>query len=279
MIVVKLSGGLGNQLFQYAFGRMLSFKHQARLFFDTTFYDEFNGNATPREYALGNFCIQGEICPQKILDELIEKKYIYQEKHYNFDPEAIKQGDNILYKGYWQSEKYFSEVRNILKRELLLKNKSSLFRKWENEINSENSLGIHIRRGDFVNVESTNKFHGVLSMDYYKKALDMLMKIRDKYEVFVFTDDVEWAKNNLFLINKNISCKFVSGNGLKDFEEMMLMSVCKYNIIANSSFSWWGAWLGDEKKIVIAPDKWVATNALDTGDVIPKNWKTINVEY
>ena len=230
MIAIKLKGGLGNQMFQYACGRNLSYRQKTVLkldksFLDNTLWQKIVG-VTPRKYEMGEFNIQAELV----------------------------KGKNCL-DGYWQSEKYFKNIRKILLLDFTLKKESKNFLKYKKLIIKTNSVSVHIRHGDYVKRAVARKYHGTLSFDYYFKAIELIGKKIKNPRFFVFSDDP---------MISNFS-------GLTNNEELILMSKCKHNIIANSSFSWWGAWLNtNPKKIVIAPKKWF--RAKTDFEIVPQSW-------
>jgi len=231
MIVVKLKGGLGNQMFQYAHGRNLSYRRKTVLKLDKSFLDNFLWQkivgVTPRKYELGGFNIQAELAKSK----------------------------NCL-DGYWQSEKYFKNIRKILLRDFTLKKESKNFLKYKKLIIKTNSVSVHIRHGDYIKRPVTRKYH--LNPDYYRQAIEIIKQKVKKPHFYLFSDDP---------IISNFS-------GLNNNEELILMSFCKHNIIANSSFSWWGAWLNtNPKKIVIAPKKWF--RAKTDPEIVPQSWTKI----
>jgi len=183
--------------------------------------------------------------------------------------------DHSYLEGYWGSEKYFKDIENIIRKEFTLKDKpDAINQKMISRIKNCDSVSIHIRRGDYIFDEKTNKYHGVCNLDYYLKAIALVAKKVKKPYFFIFSDDIRWAKQNLHL---KFPCVYVNHNiGKKDYEDLRLMSNCCHNIIANSSFSWWGAWLNKNKdKIVIAPKKWFTDKSINTKDLIPKQWLKI----
>ncbi len=181
---------------------------------------------TPREYELGEFNIQAELA----------------------------KGKNSL-EGYFQSEKYFKDIRLILLKDFTLKKKTKNFLKFEKLITGVSSVSIHVRHGDYVERKITGKYHGILGLDYYRQAIELIRKKIKTPRFFVFSDD------------PTIS----DFSGLTNPEELILMSFCKHNIIANSSFSWWAAWLNkNPSKIVIAPKKWFRTKT--DSEIIPQGW-------
>ncbi|MCK4744844.1 alpha-1,2-fucosyltransferase, partial [Candidatus Parcubacteria bacterium] len=194
---------------------------------------------------------------------------ITKEQHSHFDSKILKLIGNIYLDGYWQSEKYFKNIENSIRKEFTLKNDLQLkAKKLLRKIKNTESISIHIRRNDYISHKPANQYHGVCHLSYYKKAINVIIKKIDDPHFFVFSDDIDWCKKNLKIKFPTI---FVEGN--KDYEDLILMSKCKHNIIANSTFSWWGAWLNNNpNKIVIAPKKWFRKKSINTKDLIPKTW-------
>ena len=289
MIIVRLNGGLGNQMFQYATGRTLAHRLDTQLKLDIS---QFQHNPD-RNYNLGCFSIQEQFVSQQDLDRiqmpilmffknpfrLLRKKMSSEppiirvmERYFHFDPEIQNLSDNIYLKGYWQSEKYFKEIEEIIRREFSIKiPPDSDNKEFRDRISAVNSVSIHVRRGDYVTNPLTYQTHGVCDVDYYQKAIDETLKAIDKPHFFIFSDDQSWAKSNIIL---NAPMEYVTHNdSLKNYEDLRLMSTCKHHIIANSSFSWWGAWLNQNPdKIVIAPQKWFNDPTINTNDLIPSTW-------
>lgn len=263
MIVTKLSGGLGNQIFQYALGRSLSIKNNADLVLDISHYS----TDTKRKYALSVFNIEAQTSSVEYSKTLNTIK----ESRFSFDPGILDTKDNTVLDGYWQTEKYFSDIRETILKDIQLKNdlgqeSSEIL----NDINNSNSVSLHVRRGDYVTEAKTNAFHGTCSESYYSEALSKASK-SGEIKIFVFSDDIKWCKENLKFPHPTVYVN--EGSTIPDYEELILMSKCKHNIIANSSFSWWGAWLNtNTNKIVIAPSKWFNNTKVDTSDVIPETW-------
>ncbi len=247
MITVAIQGGLGNQLFQYAYGRAL-LESGKDVCFDISFYDT-NTKYTKREYLLDKFFIDERIritkepTHKKLLARIINKLDIDRGVRYvAVNPRA----DNFFADGYYASEKYFSHIRSILLQEIVLRHKSEAYKEWEARISSaKKPLMIHARRTDHV----LNKTFTRIDELYYQEALK---HFDEDCELFGFSDNVEWLKN---AIQRPIT--MISGLGFTDYEELMLMSRGQNFIIANSTYSWWGAWLSkwDDKKIV-ALKKW-----------------------
>ena len=261
-MIIKIQGGLGNQMFQYAYGRKQELAKRS-VFFDVSFFNKGRANIdTARDFKLDNFNIGTGA-------KFLKEKHRFADL-YN----GIKRKLGFKQEGFYQSEKYFKNIQAIIRQEFTLKNPlSKVAVDWQEKIkNAGNSVSIHIRRGDYVADKKTNAFHGVCDMDYYDRALKKIAEGtgNEKIRLFVFSDDIGWAKENLSYPYPTF---FVSDPQIPDYEEMYLMSVCKHNIIANSSFSWWGAWLNrNADKVVVAPKQWFANMTVDQLDILPQNW-------
>lgn len=262
MIIVNIVGGLGNQMFQWAFARALSVKSNTELKLDLSEFEDYK----LRNYGLSVFNIVENIATE---DELVKfnKKRIFgpkiiKEKSLKFNPKYTKPAKSAYLKGYWQSEKYFKGVEDIIRADFTLKNPlSTTAQKYKDKIISKNAVSIHIRRGDYVG----NAIYDLDLIPYYKKTIEHIEKLVENPDFFIFTDDEEYALK--YFADFNLV------EGLKPHEDMHLMSLCKHNIIANSSFSWWGAWLNDNpEKIVIAPNAWFSSKSLDSSTIVPDSW-------
>ncbi|MFH0972649.1 MAG: alpha-1,2-fucosyltransferase, partial [Patescibacteria group bacterium] len=183
--------------------------------------------------------------------------------------EILKLKDDIFLDGYWQTEKYFKDIEDIIRSEFTLKTEySNLNPELIAKISSCNSVSMHIRRGDYITNQNTNEFHGICFLDYYKKAINLIAEKFPNPTIFIFSDDLKWCKENIKI---KYPIVFVKGN--KNYEDLIMMSKCSHNIIANSSFSWWGAWLNNNpNKIVIAPQKWLNNPNINYSDIIPSTW-------
>lgn len=292
MIIVKLQGGLGNQMFQYAIGRHLSIIHNTVLKLDLSFLNDKTprANFTIRNFELdaynlvcdfseyiGTEQFYGNNLLSKIRRKLGSLKQVNENGH-QFNSKILELKGNIYLNGYWQSEKYFKSIKSNLHSEFRLKN--SLLDKLENDeslqpikelINTTNSISVHFRRGDYVSDSVTNQFHGTCSINYYQEAIKLIASKIQNPHFFLFTDDPEWLTNQKIIEGFPSTITITSNMHL----DMYLMSLCKHNIIANSSFSWWGAWLNlNEEKLVIAPQRWFAKDVSNqqTQDLIPQNW-------
>jgi len=291
MIITKLIGGLGNQMFQYAVGRHLTIKNNTILKLDISGFKDYK----LRNYDLGCFKILEDIATSEDLsgvifpsDGSIHKvgKYLkiktanvqhiqyIKEQESDFQPELLTLGDNIYLDGYWQSEKYFSDIKDVIRKEFTVKGMPDpINESYLGEIRDCESVSVHIRRGDYVSNPTTNQVHGFLGLEYYQRAMNAMLEKIGNPHFFVFSDDPEWAERN---IKANAPITYVKHNGTKNYEDLRLMSTCKHHIIANSSFSWWGAWLSlDEEMFVIAPKRWFKLDRLNARDLIPESWHKI----
>lgn len=193
------------------------------------------------------------------------------ERHPHFDPAVLELGDHEYLDGYWQCEKYFADAADIIRREFTVKQAPD----GENaelglEMEGVSSVAVHVRRADYASDPMTNRVHGTLSSDYYREAMELVSSRVKDARFYVFSDEEGWARENL---PSDRPITFVSHNGPdKNYEDLRLMTRCRCNILANSTFSWWGAWLGDRPgKIVVAPKAWFRVGDLNR-DLIPKRW-------
>jgi hypothetical protein len=204
--------------------------------------------------------------------QLVCSPRVIWEQSFCFDPEVLQLHDNIYLVGYWQSERYFADIREVLLQEFTVASPlSGRNRALADAITGCNAVSMHIRRGDYVSNATTAAFHGVCDLDYYESAIEQIDTFVDQPHIFVFSDDHAWTRQHLHLQGK---VTYVDHNDPdQGHEDMRLMSLCKHNIIANSTFSWWGAWLNrNPNKTVIAPRCWFADASIDTSDLIPSSW-------
>lgn len=290
MIAVKLMGGLGNQMFQYAAALRLARLHHTSVVMDLGFFENIADTDTPRHYELNCFNIDASFLsptrrpsdPQpsytgargKLLlarHKVLHKAWkLYRESGFTFDPHVTQLPDNSYLIGYWQSEKYFKTIRKIILDDFSFRDiptgKNKLFLE---TISGCEAISLHVRRGDYISNPNANSFHGTKGRDYYDQAVSLVCQRCTNPVLYVFSDDIDWCKRNLQFDARTI---YVEGN-TKGCEDLRLMQACKHNIIANSSFSWWGAWLNrNPDKIVVAPKIWFNDESIDTSDIIPKEW-------
>jgi hypothetical protein len=277
MIIVKIEGGLGNQMFQYAFAKALSIKKNITVKFDIGFYSD-SQNKLSREYILPKFNINSPIATEKEINELQNKhsKFynklfrkimpifcsVYKEDNKVYDFKSHFLSSKVYVIGYWQNQKYFKNIQSQLCSDFSVKNTSEVNPELLNKIEGTNSVSIHFRRTDYCSIGLTIDANNT---DYYSKSLEIIKSKVKNPELFIFSDDIEWVKKNM---NFPFPATFVTE---KDYIELFIMSKCKHNIIANSTFSWWAAWLNQyEKKIIIAPKTW--HNKKANKSIYPKDW-------
>ncbi|OGN07723.1 MAG: hypothetical protein A3C61_00010 [Candidatus Yanofskybacteria bacterium RIFCSPHIGHO2_02_FULL_39_10] len=279
MIIVKLMGGLGNQLFQYALGRRLALKNKTELFLDISRLGSYE---KPRQYSLSHFTIAGSIATKKQIIKFKisnflnsfkphHKKMVVREKGYPFDQSVINAPRNVYLDGHWQTEKYFKDIEDIIRLDLTIKDlPDNKYLTILDKINQTNSVSLHIRRTDYLVRKNTRTFT-ICQPEYYKQALALIAQKIDTPELFIFSDDIEWASKNIVF---PYPTTLVSNGNFADYQELILMSHCKHNIIANSTFSWWGAWLNNNpQKTIISPKKWFfVETAIDERDIMPSAW-------
>lgn len=291
VVVARLIGGLGNQMFQYAAGRALALRCGAELRIDISGFAIYQR----RRYELDTLRIKTSVAtkrdlaqfglplkaPSRFMERVqrrlgilpkLSARSVYHEPHFHFDPGVLKLLPPVYLDGYWQSEKYFADQAAVLRQELTpampLDPENAVIAE---RIDATNAVSLHVRRGDYAHDPATNRFHGTCSVEYYGRAVDYMMGRVPEPHLFVFSDDWEWASGNLHF---DVPTTFVHANSAdRGFSDMQLMSRCRHHILANSSFSWWGAWLNpSQDKVVIAPKCWFNDRGADTRDLIPESW-------
>jgi hypothetical protein len=287
MIVTRLYGGLGNQLFQYAAGRSLAHHLGTTLKLDISAFRKYTLHA----YGLNQWNIQEDIAVDREVEIFRLKEVIsrwtrkitgarpgytvFREKHFHFCPDIFSVTGNVMLMGYWQSEKYFLNIEEEIRKEIVVKT-PQLGKDLEiyGKINETDSISLHVRRLDYVTNAATSQTHGTCSLEYYNRSVDLISQRVKAPHVFVFSDDSRWAREHL-----RIPCpvSYLEHNDAsRNFEDLRLMSQCKHNIIANSTFSWWGAWLNaNPGKVVCAPARWFSDPRHDTRDIYPEGWLKI----
>lgn len=289
MLIANIIGGLGNQMFQYAAGRALSLKRGDSLRLDVS---DFVGYGLHQGFELQRVFggvteiaseadvrsvlgWQSSVAVRRILSRprmsWIRHKHFVVEPHFQYWAEINNVPSCCYLQGYWQSEKYFldaaAEVRqDFTFRPALTPQNAHLCE----QIRQVNAVSLHVRRGDYANNPQTTATHGMCSLDYYRQAIQHVSERVSQPHFFVFSDDMAWVKSNLEI---SFPCHYVDHNqGAESYNDMRLMSLCQHHIIANSSFSWWGAWLNPRvDKIVIAPKQWFAKTT-NVQDLLPQKW-------
>ena len=288
MVVVRIVGGMGNQLFQYAMGRRISVIHKVPLKLDVTAFDRYYGR---HKYVLGNFNIIGDLASEEIIERLRKTKlsrglfhslkkrllpyykhHYVREKSYRYDPALSKVPKDVYLEGSWQSEKYFRDISDVIRDEFTVKHEPDKKSKQiARAIGKCDSVSVHVRRGDYVDNGATSRIHGTCSLDYYKRAMEIIADEVRNPRIFLFSDDAEWARKHIRL---ELPTTYVDHNGVeRSYEDLRLMSLCRCHVTANSTFSWWGAWLSEyPDKIVITPKRWFKDSSFESPDRIPEKW-------
>jgi len=292
MIIIKLIGGLGNQMFQYSAGYALAKKHNTNLFLDTRIFQDHkmhNGFELDRVFKIDSFVAEEKEIKKLIgwryykigryilknHQNIFKGKHYYQEKDMTFNPEFLLLNDNCYLSGYWQSEKYFFHYSELIRKQFKFK----IFLSSKNIVvadlikKTSNAVSLHIRRGDYTSTAEARSVHFVCGIDYYDRAMKAIENKVLEPTYFIFSDDIEWVKKNIKIKKNHYYINHNKSN--ESYNDMRLMSLCDHHIVANSSFSWWGAWLNPNiDKIVIAPKKWFA-NSIDCTTHVPKKWLRI----
>lgn len=280
MVVVKLKGGLGNQLFQYAFARAMAIYYSTNSYLDISDY-LYDNHRVKRSFDLNLFDIKSEVIRSiadlkvNFLQSLFRqeaKLNLYNEKTISHDNEVYNLKLPIHFDGYWQSFKYFDFIKADLQKELvLISKKTKVQDSYFFRLKLFPSVAVHIRRGDYVTDEITNQIHGVCSLEYYLNSIEYFKRKIPNVQFLIFSDDITYVKSIL----GNMSNYIYIENLDNHVEEFDLMKQCDHFIISNSTFSWWAAWIcSNEDKEVIAPNRWYKDDDFEskTKDLIPTNW-------
>ncbi|CAG1016425.1 GDP-Fuc:beta-D-Gal-1,3-alpha-D-GalNAc-1, 3-alpha-GalNAc-diphosphoundecaprenol alpha-1,2-fucosyltransferase [Anaerolineales bacterium] len=287
MIIVRLMGGLGNQMFQYATGLRLAQSLSVPLKLDLSWFESIPHGVTTREYQLAAFRVSAAVASREDIERSRGKLPVnlarlwpfhrrggyVKETKFTFHPRILSLTPPVYLDGYWQSEKYFADSRDALLQEFRLKNPLSRERAQIAEIISiSTGVGIHVRRGDYVTNPSAASFHGICPREYFVEAAAKISEMVLCPHFFIFSDDPEWVSQNLLPQIKpaTIVTEDVSDSAQQD---LFLMSRCTHFILSNSTFGWWGAWLGqDPSKVIIAPRRWFADGGISERDLVPDAW-------
>ncbi|MDC1458625.1 alpha-1,2-fucosyltransferase [Burkholderiaceae bacterium] len=289
MIIANIIGGLGNQMFQYATARAISLELGTSLRLDISGYDKYKlhqgfelqrifnstieiASEMDRRIVLGwqSTTFSRKLLLRQRMAWLRSKSFVI-EPHFQYWQGLAEIPNDCYLMGYWQSEKYFSlaeaRIRTDFSFKLPLQNKNAEVAR---KILQANSVSLHVRRGDYATKPQTTATHGLCTLDYYGQSIQYVAERVQQPKFFIFSDDIAWARDNL---NISHQCQYVDVNqGEESYNDMRLMSMCNHHIIANSSFSWWGAWLNPKRdKIVVAPKNWFADKT-DAIDLLPQSW-------
>lgn len=289
MIIVKLLGGLGNQMFQFAAGRAVAHRLNAELLLDVSAFTHYD----LRRYELDSWAIRARPATADELaragvshrEPTLFRRLMqaagfglpmnrFQEASFAFDSRILSVKDPAYLDGYFQSARYFSDIAGLLREEFVLRapadeRNAAISRQIEQAGTS--AVSLHIRRGDYVTNAHTAQYHGICSLDYYHQAVTHVAGRCHAPRFFVFSDDLDWVKDNLKIDHEMV---LVDANGPdRGAWDMALMMTCRHHIIANSSFSWWGGWLNPHPdKIIVAPKQWFSGATHDTRDLVPGDW-------
>lgn len=293
MIIVQLLGGLGNQLFQYAAARRLAEAKGTELKLDLSAFESYK----LREYKLDRFNIAASIATTEEISRFtrptlrarlikrLEKKLLpyylqsdlIEKRRYHFDPNFLRSRKTVYLKGYFQSPRYFLEIESLIRQEFCVKDvPDNLNKELGALIGNVNAVSLHVRRGDYATNPVARSYHGLLTISYYHSAIKIIAEKVVQPHFFVFSDDVAWVRDHLEIPSP---VTFVEHNdAAHDYEDLRLMALCKHHIIANSSFSWWGAWLSSNSaKMVFAPARWVLDSSIDASELLPSNWYRVPI--
>lgn len=290
MKIVKYIGGLGNQMFIYAFSVALRETFRQEILVDTHYYKSRNfHNGLEIERIFGIHLTEAKLSDKlkmswyfpnywidyHLLGKLPARKNTVRElPGQKVSLELLDDSSDKFYDGYWQSYQYFDSCRDVILKEFTFP-KISMEDKLNFELNErlkneENSVGIHIRRGDYL---KNWKYRGLCGIDYYQKAIAYILEHIKSPKFFLFSDDIDWVKENISPLVKGYDVTFVNWNhSINSYKDMQLMAMCKNLIIANSSFSWWAAYLNQNNPIVVAPEKWI--NSFMDFRIQYKDWIT-----
>lgn len=294
MIIVRLNGGLGNQLFQYAAGRSLAIKNNDTLQLDVSgYHKQLSQKQIYRNLDITDFMITALEASSEDISRIknpfgsvskilrgIEQK-IFSRYYVDWHPEVLNQSGDIYLDGYFQTEKYFQDHKEIILNELtLIPELSKDIQSYVNNIESKNcKISLHIRRGDYVENIRASKNHLVCDIGYYQRAIAYMKNKFPELHLFIFSDDPRWVRENLMT---TVPLTFVSAdkadrNALRPSQELTLMSKCNHHILSNSSFSWWGAYLnGSIDKVVLAPNVW-NKGPIPQPNILPMGWTPFQV--
>lgn len=290
VIVVKLMGGLGNQMFQYAAGRRLAMRRATDLKLDLGAYK----HSPNRAFALSSFPIaarEAEIdevrrlthptFSARIIGRLLRRPprrpaSLVVERGPAFDPSVLALPNEVYLAGYWQSERYFADAGEVIRTELRPADPlDATSRRVAEAIDSRPALSVHVRRGDYVTSASARETHGTCSPDYYRRAAAFVANRVEGCHAFVFSDEPDWARDHLDLGGLPVTI-VADGTPRAAAADLALMVRCRHHVVANSSFSWWGAWLsGDPGRIVVAPRRWFASADFEDRDLVPRTWSRL----
>ncbi len=289
VIVVRVVGGLGNQMFQYACGRAAALRCRGQLLLDISAFERYKQH----RFGLDGFSISAQTAPRRLQTSSAMQaglrrvglttrwqmtlqgfNCIEEDEDLTFQPYMLEHHAKVYLAGYWQDETYFADAADTIRAEFRLRRSDAAPDARAMTEDHSPLVSLHIRRGDYVHNPMANSVHGVLGLDYYRNAIELLAKrIGERFRIVVFSDDIEWARQNL-AFKQPLS--FVSGSIAMPHDDLHIMASCDHHIIANSSFSWWGAWLNpSQTKVVVTPKRWFVASRLAHRHICPPSWERI----
>ncbi len=276
-VVVKLMGGLGNQMFQYAAGLALAQKHRVPLKLDLTFLQDRSPRPhfTPRNYVLDVFPLHPECELIRDAGAIPVGLKRVAEKHFHYDRSVADQSAGILLEGYWQSPRYFEGIEAEIRQNFeLAPPLGEAAKAMAARIEATDAaVCLHVRRGDMVHDSHTASVHGSCSVEYYRTACDEIARKAPTAHFFIFSDDPRWCESEDLTRGRPRTIVSQPGAGGDPHVDLFLMRLCRHFVTANSTFSWWAAYLGDSTgKMVIVPDPWFTDPSMDTSDLFPMDW-------
>ncbi len=288
MVIAKLQGGLGNQMFQYAFGKMLAARHNTELKIDITMFPTYKYHL----YTLDNLNISAPTATDEEIAQFVKKrplpgrrnilrnlffadatKYVVEPSFY-FTQEMMSLKAPCFVDGYWLTEKYFLEIEDTIRKEFSVRTPLNDYTKrMEEKIRSaKHPVMLHVRRMDFAHDPTMKVNHGTVSQTYYEEAMRLMQERQQDADYFVFSDEPEWARQNIFPKGPT---EYIGQGPEVNFMDLYLMSLCEHFILANSTFGWWGAWLSKSYRnnLTIMPSR--MTNKMDTRDLLCPGWTVL----
>lgn len=308
-VIVRLLGGLGNQMFQYAAGRALAMSLGKSLLLDRTLLDDHRPGVhqMPRSYRLDVFSLKGDFAGRAHIRHFrpggpgLWKKIVYrlrreltargllparlramemiEETGFRFDPRVFQQPPSHYLSGFWQSYRYFDAIDAQLRSDFSFRHPlAGQAVDLAERIGREDAVLLHVRRGDYLTVPISAVTNGFVGLDYYERAVSLMREKIARPTFFVFSDDLDWCREHLPSLGgpfEYVALDAPAGVPQDGFE-LQLMSCARHFIIANSTFSWWSAWLaGTRARHVIAPARWFTDSSLDTSELSPPHWQLV----